>query len=173
MGKAFIEYMEEQGMAPAKPLTRKELRIGVASIDVYRKCMDLLSQFKQEIGREFEINIRGRRHGRLTGPTLRYGPDWAFFDCCLSGFRHRGPVRTAGFGLWPGPDGIYFSVYVWGTRTQELRRLGDALGWLDMSEGKGFETYFKLRGSKADLDRMQRLAVKESHRLGRAIAKRY
>lgn len=171
MGKAFVEFMEEQGMAPTEPLTRAELRLGEAAAAVHRKCIDLLAQLRQEIEPEFRQNLRCR--GFLASPRLKHGPDWAFYDCCLLGLRNRGPVRTAGFGLAPDADGTWFSVYVWGIRTAELARLGKDLGWEDMGDGKGFESYFKLRGTPGDIHRMRTTVRQKSRRLGRAIAKRF
>lgn len=171
IGSAFVRYMEEQGMAPSKPLTRQELRRSEASAVVHSKCLDLLVQFKQEVEQEFLDGLRTRGH--LRTPIFSYGPDWAVYDCYVRGFRNRGPVRTAGFLLAPERDGMYFSVYVWGTRTHALKRLGRDLGWVEMGEGKGYETYIKLRGTEGDADRMKSLAIRSAKKLGRVIRNRF
>lgn len=171
-GKQLVRFMKEKQMSPAEPLTKRDLRTADSSVEVYKRCLELMIQLRQEVSDTFVKNMSPRAH--LRAPVLDYGPDWSFFDCYLRHFRKKGPIRTAGFGLSIQPDGIYLSVYVWGTRTQDLRDFGEkVLGWEDMNDGKGFEKYMKLRGGRAEFSRMKQFILKNSHRLGRAVARHF
>jgi hypothetical protein len=129
---------------------------------------------RQELTNDFAAPLRGR--GALRAPDFLSGPDWATFDCSSHGFRKRGAIRTIGFSLSTedAEPGIYFTVYIWGTRTKELRWFGEkVLGWKEFSDGSGFGTWFKLRGGPNDYLKMKQFALKESRRLAAAIKRHY
>ena len=166
--KAFIEFMEENGMAEPPPFERKELKRAEAALDLYKKCKNTLALVRTEANSAFRKNLK--TWSNLTRPAFKSGPDWGYIDSYLADYR-KNAVKWVGITLSAEENGIEFAVYMWGTLDPSIRRIRKYLGWETWGDEHWCRSAIRLHGNSNDIQRMVRHAVTASRDLGRAIKK--
>lgn len=162
--KAFVDFMKENDMAAPEPLKRIELKRTGQALEIVEKCRSLMALVANELNSTFKVNFRTR--GNLTRPSRT---SWGI-QCYLKGFQRK-QVRTVGISISPGKGGVYFTVWMTGTRHPTIERIRRELEWDELTDQSGCCTEIKLRGDRGDLGRMIALGRTASRDLGRAIRK--
>ena len=160
--KMFMEFMEDNGMSAPIPFKAKELRRAQEALEIIQKCQDSLAIVCAEVSTDFRSNLRTR--SKLTRP---YTAEWGV-RCYLKGFE-KGAVKDVGLSLEPDDDGMYFTVYLWGTLHPTVKKIRTHLGWDEWAGEHGCCSCIKLHGNRGDIPRMVTHAKSASRALGRAI----
>ena len=74
-----------------------------------------------------------------------------------------------GLSLESYDDGLYFTVYLWGTFHPSVRKIRAHLGWDEWGSEHGCCSCIRLRENKGDIPRMVAQGKSASRALGRAI----
>lgn len=74
-----------------------------------------------------------------------------------------------GLSLEPDYDGLYFTVYLWGTLHPSVRKICAHLGWDEWGSEHGCCSCITLRGNRGDIPWMVAHGKSASRALGRAI----
>lgn len=156
--------MNEHDMAASEPLKRTEIKKAQEALEIVEKCRSTMVRVVNEVNATFKANLKTKCD--LTRPT---GKSWGI-QTYLPKYA-RGPVRWVGCTLEPRGGGLYFDVWMTGTRHPKMEKIRRDLGWQELTEESGCYSSVKLRGDRRDLDRMVAHAKHASHELGRAIRK--
>lgn len=167
MGRQFVGFLKEQGMAYGKPFTKNELKISKEAFTFAAKAQEHLAEVVSEHQGGFRRALKLKAKAIFSRATFNANNGSAY--TYLKGFR-KWPFVSAGFGIEPGECETSFTVWFCVRREMEAERVVRKAGFSHDAKSSSRYWYedILLKGGASDMARIRKCvktAIKKIKRI--------